>query len=41
MKTDDISVWVTPYTEGWVKHYIEGDEWEVDKSEFEYDKIEN
>lgn len=40
MKTDDISVWVTPYTEGWVKHYIEGDEWEVDKSEFEYDKIE-
>lgn len=40
MKTDDTSVWVTPYTEGWVKHYIEGDEWEVDKSEFEYDKIE-
>lgn len=40
MKTDDISVWVTPYTEGWVKHYIEGDEWEVDKSEYEYDKIE-
>lgn len=40
MKTDDISVWVTPYTEGWVKHYIEGDEWKVDKSEYEYDKIE-
>lgn len=40
MKTDDASVWVTPYAEGWVKHCIEGDEWEVDKSEYEYDKIE-
>lgn len=40
MKTDDTSVWVTPYAEGWVKHCIEGDEWEVDKSEYEYDKIE-
>lgn len=40
MKTDGISVWVTPYTEGWVKHCIEGDEWKVDKSEYEYDKIE-
>lgn len=40
MKTDDTSVWVTPYAEGWVKHCIEGDEWKVDKSEYEYDKIE-
>lgn len=40
MKTDDTSVWVTPYAEGWVKHCIEGDEWEVDKSEYEYDKVE-
>lgn len=40
MKKDDTSVWVTPYAEGWVKHCIEGDEWEVDKSEYEYDKIE-
>lgn len=40
MKTDDTSVWVTPYAEGWVKHCIEGDEWEVDKSEYEYDRIE-
>ncbi len=40
MKTDDTSVWVTPYAEGWVNHCIEGDEWKVDKSEYEYDKIE-
>lgn len=40
METDDVNIWVTVFTEEWVEAYIDGEEWEVDKDNYEYDKVE-
>ena len=40
METDDVNIWVTVFTEEWVKAYIDGEEWKVDKDNYEYDKVE-
>lgn len=40
METDDVNIWVTLFTEEWVKAYIDGEEWKVDKDNYEYDKVE-
>lgn len=40
METDDVNLWVTVFTEDWVEAYIDGEEWEVDKDNYEYDKVE-
>ena len=40
METDDVSLWVTVFTEDWVEAYIDGEEWKVDKDYYEYDKVE-
>lgn len=40
MDKNNTTLWVTVFTEDWVKDYINGKEWEVDKDYYEYDKIE-
>lgn len=40
MKTDNVNLWVTVFTEDWVEAYIDGEEWKVDKDYYEYDKVE-
>lgn len=40
MDKNNTTLWVTVFTEDWVKDYINGKEWEVDKNYYEYDKIE-